>query len=144
MVAMLTGCTINLYVHDYREKIEAEPPTAQPLPPTDKPSPPTLSSRYAEIYFDTTPSKLANIRLISDGTNNNLNKVLGKTPITVRLFPGVKEPFDTSICNRTIIVLYELKGFSAEKVAQKISCFSSTEKAEKSPNEIVGILKALR
>ena len=124
----LAGCTINVNVYDHRAIGRQTPPAASPQPSA-------AAKRYAELYFATTPS-LAKVRLISDGSNAIVDRELGETPLTIRLAPEVGEPFNSSVCGKTIIVLFELDGYKTAKAAQKISCFSTEGGSEANTNEI--------
>lgn len=132
VVTSLTACTVNVNIYDHRKMSVAPEPASRGRQ--------VASNQYAEFYFNSTPVNLARIRLVSDGKNNEVDKFLGTTPLTIRMSPGVTQPFNSSVCGQTIIVLYEMQDYRTQKVAHTISCFSSLEKAEKSPNEILGAL----
>ena len=125
LTVLLAACTVNVNIYDYRAS-SSKPSVTVPAP--------TPAARYSELYFASSPA-LATIRIVSDGSSNLVDRELGSTPLTVRLAPGVSEPFDSGICGKVVIVLFELPGHRTEKVAQKVSCFTSESAAEKSANE---------
>lgn len=129
----LSSCTLHVIV---------ERAAAADSPASDGPSRIlTQNSKYAQIYFDSEPP-LADVRLLFDGRNDQIDKILGTTPITIRLSPENNGPFDQSVCGRRLIILYEKRGYSGAKVSPKIVCHSTEASSENNPIEVVVKLAA--
>lgn len=118
---LTSGCTLDIHIFDHRE--------GSPI------TPPAIKGQFAELYFDSDPS-LATIRVISDGLDNSLDINIGSTPHTVRIANNNTAPLNSSICGRTIIVLFEREKYITEKVATKIKCYLSEQQSEFNPNLI--------
>jgi len=121
---LLGACSPTVSVDVYHHYPASPPPNA-----------PAPDLRFAQIYFETQPS-LAYIRLISDGQSNDINRVLGTTPLTIRLDNGTREPLSINVCGRTILVLFERDGYRSQPQAKRISCFSTHAASERNPNEV--------
>jgi hypothetical protein len=130
---VLSACTIHVV-------LEHAPDAELPVPgvPTQTP---VENKRYAQIYFASDPP-LADVRLLYDGRNEQVDKILGTTPLTLRLSPGNNGPFDQSVCGRRLILLYEKRGYSGVKLSPKIVCHTTQAASELNPTEVVAKLSA--
>lgn len=145
LAQLLLSCTININVYDHRSGVGqiSDNPQAPTRPNvTTRPTvPQTPSARYSELFITSTPA-LANIRMLSDGVAST-DIVLGTTPLTLRLEPGVSSPFGSGSCGRTLQFLIEKSGFANQIVERVLECFSTEEEMERSPVEIRVALNAL-